>query len=152
METASAVEHCRPAPPKRACVRDLKRPRAIMFPVSQRPTLLLQSGRWRFTYGTGALAVSGETRREIRQSGFTAKSSLVRRSWSRILDAMETIRITTDTSRHAGCGGLLGMSAEAPLYIVEHEGLETRLPGIEMVCLTCGGRIRSQYEVEVVQE
>jgi hypothetical protein len=44
------------------------------------------------------------------------------------------------------------MSAEAPLYIVEHEGLETRLPGIEMVCLTCGDRIRSQDEVEVVQE
>ena len=42
---------------------------------------------------------------------------------------METIRITTDTSKHAGCGGLLGMSEDAPLYIVEHEGLETRLPG-----------------------
>jgi hypothetical protein len=63
---------------------------------------------------------------------------------------METIRITTDKSRHAGCGGLLGMSGEAPLYIVEHEGLETRLPGVEMVCLTCGDRIRSQDEVEVV--
>ena len=61
---------------------------------------------------------------------------------------METIRITTDTSRHAGCGGLLGMSEEAPIYIVEHEGLETRLPGVEMVCLTCGERIRSQDEVE----
>jgi hypothetical protein len=65
---------------------------------------------------------------------------------------METIRITTDTSRHAGCGGLLGMSEDAPLYIVEHEGLETRLPGVEMVCLTCGGRIRSQEEVEVVED
>ena len=69
-----------------------------------------------------------------------------------MLGTMETIRITTDTSRHAGCGGLLGMSAEAPLYIVEHEGLETRLPGVEMVCLTCGDRIRSQDEVEVTEE
>jgi len=69
--------------------------------------------------------------------------------WSRILGTMETIRITTDTSRHAGCGGLLGMSEEAPLYIVEHEGLETRLPGVEMVCMTCGDRIRLQDEVEV---
>jgi hypothetical protein len=65
---------------------------------------------------------------------------------------METIRITTDTSRHAGCGGLLAMSDEAPLYIIEHEGLETRLPGIEMVCLACGARIRSQNEVEVIDE
>ena len=65
---------------------------------------------------------------------------------------METIRITTDTSKHAGCGGLLGMSEDAPLYIVEHEGLETRLPGIEMVCLTCGARIRSQAEVDIVEE
>lgn len=60
---------------------------------------------------------------------------------------METIRITTDESKHAGCGGLLGMSEDAPLYVVEHEGLETRIPGIEMVCLTCGARIRSQKEV-----
>jgi hypothetical protein len=43
---------------------------------------------------------------------------------------METIRITTDTSKHAGCGGLLSMSEEAPLYIVEHKGLETRIPGV----------------------
>jgi len=63
---------------------------------------------------------------------------------------MKTIRITTDTSKHAGCGGLLGMSDDAPLYIVEHEGLETRLPGIEMVCLSCGQRIRSQDQGEVV--
>lgn len=61
---------------------------------------------------------------------------------------METIRIVTDTSRHAGCGGLLGMSQEAPEYIIEHEGLETRIPGIEMVCLRCGERIRSQDQVE----
>ena len=70
-------------------------------------------------------------------------------SSSRILEAMETIRITTDKSRHAGCGGLLGMSEDAPVYLIEHEGLETRLPGVEMVCLTCGGRIRSQDEVEI---
>ena len=63
---------------------------------------------------------------------------------------METIRITTDTSKHAGCGGLLAMSEDAPLYIVEHEGLETRLPGIEMVCLSCGEKIRSQDQVESV--
>jgi hypothetical protein len=44
------------------------------------------------------------------------------------------------------------MSEEAPLYIVEHEGLETRLPGVELVCLTCGDRIRSQDEVEMVEE
>jgi hypothetical protein len=73
--------------------------------------------------------------------------------WSRILTDVnttaETIRITTDTSKHAKCGGLLGMSQEAPLYVVEHEGLETRIPGIEMVCLTCGERIRSQNQVEV---
>jgi hypothetical protein len=61
---------------------------------------------------------------------------------------MDTIRITTDTSKHAGCGGYLGMSQDAPLYIVEHEELETRIPGIEMVCLKCGERIRSQEQVE----
>jgi hypothetical protein len=61
---------------------------------------------------------------------------------------VETIRISTNSSKHAGCGGTLGMSQEAPLYIVEHEGLETRLPGVEMVCLTCGERIRSQDQVE----
>ena len=38
---------------------------------------------------------------------------------------METIRITTDTSKHAGCGGLLAMSEDAPIFIIEHEGLET---------------------------
>lgn len=66
---------------------------------------------------------------------------------------METIvRITTNTSRHAGCGGFLGMSEEAPLYIVEHEGVEARLPGIEMICLSCKERIRSQDQVEVVEE
>ena len=65
---------------------------------------------------------------------------------------MEKIRITTDTSKHAGCGGFLGMSEDAPLYIIEHEGLETSLPGVEMVCLKCGARIRSQDEVEIVEE
>ena len=61
---------------------------------------------------------------------------------------METIRIVTDVSKHAGCGGFLGMSQEAPQYIVEHEGLETRIAGVEMVCLRCGERIRSQDQVE----
>ena len=61
---------------------------------------------------------------------------------------METIKITTDSSKHSACGGLLGMSQDAPLYIVEHEGLETRIPGIEMVCLKCGERIRSQDSVD----
>ena len=65
---------------------------------------------------------------------------------------METFRITTDISKHAGCGGFLGMSQDAPVYIIEHEGLETRLPGIEMICLKCGARIRSQEEVEVAEE
>jgi hypothetical protein len=64
---------------------------------------------------------------------------------------METIRIT-ETSTLASCGGALGMSEEAPLYIVEHEGLETKLPGIEMACLKCGERIRSQDQVEVVEK
>jgi hypothetical protein len=44
------------------------------------------------------------------------------------------------------------MSEEAPLYIVEHEGLETKLPGIEMACLKCGERIRSQEQVELVEK
>ncbi|MBV8708258.1 MAG: hypothetical protein JO182_10290 [Acidobacteriaceae bacterium] len=61
---------------------------------------------------------------------------------------MEIIRITTDVSKHAGCGGFLGMSQEAPDYIIEHNGLETRIPGVEMVCLRCGERIRSQEQVE----
>jgi hypothetical protein len=61
---------------------------------------------------------------------------------------MEIIRITTDTSQHAGCGGFLGMSQEAPEYIIEHNGFETRIPGVEMVCLRCGERIRSQAQVE----
>jgi hypothetical protein len=61
---------------------------------------------------------------------------------------METIRITTDATKHKGCGGFLGMSEDAPLYIIEHGGLETRLTGIEMICLTCGERIRSQDQVE----
>ena len=61
---------------------------------------------------------------------------------------METIRITTDSSKHADCGGFLAMSEDAPLYIVEHEGLETRIPGIEMICLRCGERIRSQQQIE----
>ena len=65
---------------------------------------------------------------------------------------METIRIITDSSRHAGCGGFLGMSQDAPEYIVEHEGFETRIPGSEMVCLRCGARIRSQDEVEAGEQ
>ena len=62
---------------------------------------------------------------------------------------METIRITTDSSKHAGCGGLLAMSEDAPVYIIEHEGLETTLSGVEMVCVRCRERIRSQSQVEV---
>ena len=65
---------------------------------------------------------------------------------------METIRITTDTSTHAGCGGLLAMSEAAPVYIIELEGLETALSGVEMVCGRCGERIRSQDQVEVVKK
>ena len=65
-----------------------------------------------------------------------------------LVNYMETIRIITDSSKHANCGGLLAMSQDAPLYVVEHEGLEARMPGIEMVCLTCGERIRSQGQVE----
>jgi hypothetical protein len=61
---------------------------------------------------------------------------------------METIRIMTDVSRHAGCGGFMGMSQEAPPYIVEYEGLETRIPGSAMIGLRCGERIRSQGHVE----
>lgn len=63
---------------------------------------------------------------------------------------MNTIRITTDTSKHAGCGGVLAMSESTPLYIIEHEGLESRLPGVEMVCLSCKEMIRSQDQVEIV--
>jgi hypothetical protein len=63
-----------------------------------------------------------------------------------------TIRITTDTSKHAGCGGFLGMSQEAPQYIIEHKGLETHIPGVEMVCLRCGERIRSQDQVEIIEK
>ena len=61
---------------------------------------------------------------------------------------MDTIRIITDVSTHVGCGGFMGMSQEAPQYVVEHEGLETRIAGAEMVCLRCGERIRSQDQVE----
>jgi len=59
-----------------------------------------------------------------------------------------TIRIDTQSSKHAGCGGLLAMSQDAPSYIVEHEGLETIIPGVEMVCLKCGEMIRLQEQVE----
>jgi hypothetical protein len=65
---------------------------------------------------------------------------------------MERIRIVTDISKHVGCGGLMAMSQEAPEYIVEHEGLETTIPGVEMVCLRCGERIRSQDQVETPGE
>lgn len=44
------------------------------------------------------------------------------------------------------------MSQDAPQYIIEHEELETLIPGIEMVCLKCGERIRSQAQVEVAEE
>jgi hypothetical protein len=33
---------------------------------------------------------------------------------------METIRIVTDISKHVGCGGLMGMSQDAPQYILEN--------------------------------
>ena len=66
--------------------------------------------------------------------------------------AMETIRITTETSKHAGCGGFLAMSEDAPVYVVEHQGLETTLPGIEMICIRCGERIRSQKQVETQED
>jgi hypothetical protein len=65
---------------------------------------------------------------------------------------METIRIVTDVSKHVECGGLMAMSQDAPQYIVEHEGLEARIPGVEMVCLRCGERIRSQDQVETPGE
>lgn len=65
---------------------------------------------------------------------------------------METIRIMTDVRKHAGCGGFLGMSQEAPQYVLEHEGLETRIAGAEMVCLRCGERIRSQKQVEPAEQ
>ncbi len=64
---------------------------------------------------------------------------------------METIRITTDMSKHAGCGGFLGMAQDAPIYVIEHAGHETTLPGVEMVCLKCGEMIRAQNQVEVMQ-
>jgi hypothetical protein len=65
---------------------------------------------------------------------------------------MESIRIVTDISKHVGCGGFMGMSQDAPQYIVEHEGLEIRIPGAEMVCLRCGERIRLQDQVETPGE
>lgn len=65
---------------------------------------------------------------------------------------MDTIRIVTDVSKHVGCGGLMAMSQEAPEYILEHEGLETVIPGAEMVCLRCGERIRSQDQIEASGE
>jgi len=61
---------------------------------------------------------------------------------------METIRIVTDSSKHAGCGGFLAMSEDAPVYVVEYQGLEASIPGVEMVCLRCGEKIRSQEQVE----
>jgi hypothetical protein len=65
---------------------------------------------------------------------------------------METIRIVTDISKHTGCGGLMAMSQDAPQYILEHQGLETTVAGVEMVCLRCGERIRSQDQVETLSE
>ena len=61
---------------------------------------------------------------------------------------MKRIRIVTDSSKHVGCGGLMAMSQDAPEYILEHEGVETTIPGAEMICVLCGERIRSQDEVE----
>ena len=43
------------------------------------------------------------------------------------------------------------MSQDAPSYVITHEGLETLIPGAEMVCLQCGGMIRSQEEVEIAE-
>jgi len=40
----------------------------------------------------------------------------------------------------------------APVYIIEHEDVETRIVGVEMVCLVCGERIRSQDQVEDVEK
>jgi len=65
---------------------------------------------------------------------------------------METIRIVTDSSKHVGCGGFMAMSQEAPQYIVEHQGLESTIAGVEMVCLRCGERVRSQDQVETPGE
>jgi hypothetical protein len=65
---------------------------------------------------------------------------------------METIRITTDRSKHAGCGGLLAMSEDAPVYIIEHEGLETTISGVELVCLRCRETIRAQDQVEIADQ
>lgn len=65
---------------------------------------------------------------------------------------METIRIVTNLSKHVGCGGLMAMSQDAPEYILEHEGLETVIPGAELVCLRCGERIRSPDQVETSGE
>ena len=65
---------------------------------------------------------------------------------------METIHIVTETSKHRGCGGLMAMSQDAPEYILEHEGLQTTIPGAEMICLRCGEKIRSQDQVETPGE
>jgi hypothetical protein len=65
---------------------------------------------------------------------------------------METIRIVTEMSMHRNCGGLMAMSQDAPEYILEHQGLETTIPGAEMICLRCGERIRSQEQVETPGE
>ncbi len=46
----------------------------------------------------------------------------------------------------------MAMSQQAPEYILEHEGLETTIPGAEMVCLRCGEKIRSQDQVETTGE
>jgi hypothetical protein len=63
----------------------------------------------------------------------------------------KTIRIDSQASKHAGCGGILAMSQDAPSYVITHEGLETLIPGAEMVCLQCGAMIRSQEEVEIAE-
>src|SRR5436309_12968769 len=68
------------------------------------------------------------------------------------LESMATIRIVTNDSKHVGCGGFMGMWPDAPQYIVEHEGLQASIAGVEMVCLRCGERIRSQEQVETPGE
>jgi hypothetical protein len=46
----------------------------------------------------------------------------------------------------------MGISQEATEYIVEHEGLQASIAGVEMVCLRCGEKIRSQEQVETPGE
>lgn len=69
-----------------------------------------------------------------------------------ILATMNTvIRIDAQSSKHAGCGGILIMSEDAPSYSITLGGLETVIPGVEMKCSKCGRGIRAQEEVEVTE-